>query len=142
MRIVPLLLLAGLACGRPAQTAPGAENPAGVVEGFLAAVKANDLDRMGQLWGLADRGPAADWADAETVHKHLFVIQSRLVHDRFELLPLNESALRNDKPVIRVRLLRSGCEAVVPFTMVRHKGGWLIEQVDLATAGNPAEKCP
>lgn len=143
MKFAPALLLAGLvatACGgRSTAAGPRAENPAAAVEGFLAAVTANDLDAMGQRWG-TDRGPAARWMDRQVLHQRLTVIQSLLVHERFAIEPGNAPSTP-DKPVIHVRLFRHGCQPVVPFTMVQYQGGWLVENVGLEAAGNPARSC-
>jgi hypothetical protein len=144
MKPVPALLLTGLvatACGGrpPASSVPLSQNPAAAVEAFLAAVNANDLASMGQRWG-TDRGPAANWMDREVLHQRLTVIQSLLVHERFAIEPGNAPAAPN-KPVLHVRLFRHGCQPVVPFTMVQHRGGWLVENVALEAAGNPARSC-
>lgn len=51
----------GLACGGNTRAAPPApQTMQETLTGFLGAVKANDLHRMGQLWGSA-RGPAVNW---------------------------------------------------------------------------------
>ena len=140
----PVLLLAGLvamACGggRSSTTMPRPESPTAAVEGFLAAVRANDLASMGQRWG-TDRGPAARWMDREVLHQRLTVIQTLLSHERFALEPGNAPSTP-DKPVLHVRLFRHGCQPVVPITLVRYQGGWLVENVALEAAGNPARSC-
>jgi hypothetical protein len=128
-----------MACGRPASTAPAPSDPAAAVTGFLAAVKANDLAAMGQRWG-TDRGPAAQWMDREVLHQRLTVIQTMLMHERFALEPGNAPSTP-DNPVLHVRLFRQGCQPVVPITLVRYRGGWLVQNVALEAAGNPARSC-
>ena len=43
--------------------------------------------------------------------------------------------------IVRVRLTRKGCQPVVPFTTVQWKKGWLVKNIDLSAAGNPARAC-
>jgi hypothetical protein len=142
MKCHSVVLLAGLAAcgaGQSSGTAPRAESPSAAVEGFLAAVHANDLASLGQHWGTS-RGPAAEWMDREVLHQRLTIIQSLLAHERFTIEPGNAPA-SPDRPVIHVRLRRKGCEPVVPFTLVRYRDGWLVEDVKLEAAGNPARSC-
>jgi hypothetical protein len=140
LRVVMLAALASAACGRAPQ-APLPSDPAATVATFLAAVKANDLAAMGAVWGRGDRGPGPRWEDPETLRKRLVVMQSVLVHDRYEMVAGNDPIADPQRPVLRARLFRNGCEPVVPFTMVRYRDGWLIEAVDLAAAGNPVRRC-
>jgi hypothetical protein len=141
---VPVLLLIGAvaaACGARPSSAPQASDPSAAVADFLAAVRANDLAAMGQHWGTGERGPAARWLNAETLHQRLFVMQSMLAHERYEILADNAPVSADGDRVLRVRLWRKGCEPVVPFTVVRYREGWLVEAVGIEAAGNPARTC-
>jgi len=46
---------------------------------FMAAVKANDLTRMGELWG-TEHGPAAGSMDSDVLRRRITVIQKYLEH--------------------------------------------------------------
>jgi hypothetical protein len=96
---------------------------------------------MGEVWGRGDRGPGPRWEEPETLRKRLVIMQSILAHERYEVLSSNDPMADPTHPVVRVRLVRNGCEPVVPFTLVRYQTGWLVEAVDLAAAGNPARPC-
>ena len=52
------------------------------LEQFMAAVKANDLERLGGLWG-TDRGPAAQWMDRQQLRQRLTVIQKYMEHSGY-----------------------------------------------------------
>jgi hypothetical protein len=144
MRRLPVLLLVlGAACGggsRPQTPQPQSVNAA--LEQFLAAVKANDLTRMGGLWG-TERGPAVEWMKAQELHQRLAVIQKYLDHVGYRIIegPLavpNRSDLRS----YRVDLQRSQCNQAVPIDVVRTRsGGWLVYDVHLEAAGSPAGRC-
>jgi hypothetical protein len=144
MRRLPVLLvLLGAACGRgslPQTPVPQSVNAA--LDQFLAAVKANDLSRMGTLWG-TDRGPAVQWMKSRELRQRLTVIQKYLDHAGYRIIegPLavpNRSDLRS----YRVDLQRSGCNQAVPIDVIHTRsGGWLVYDVHLEAAGTPGGRC-
>jgi len=135
------LILAAAACsGKPPVTPPPAD-PSVTVTQFLAAVQAKDYARMGELWGSAKNGPAVRYMKADELEKRLIVMQSYLAHERYAMEPTSLPGVSADQRVVRVRLMRRGCTPVVPFTVVRYREGWLVYEVDLQAAGNPAKPC-
>jgi hypothetical protein len=133
--------LAGTACGpaQPGGVAP--VDPEATVRQFLNAVKANSLAGMAALWGTS-KGPASQSMNHEEMDKRLTVIKSFLAHDSFEFQPRNMvSATSATQRVLDVRITRKACTPVVPFTVVRWGNGWLVQDIDLAAAGNPARPC-
>jgi hypothetical protein len=132
--------LLGAGCGRPESTiAPTPQDPAVLIEQFMAAVKANDLSTLGNLWGTA-KGPASRTMTRDDLHKRLVIIQSYLVYESYRIVP-GTPATPSGEPVVQVQLRRRGCTPVVPFTLVRYREGWLVSSIDLAAAGNPAIPC-
>lgn len=144
MRRLPVLLvLLGAACGRgPGPQTPVPQSVNAALEQFLAAVKANDLGKMGSLWG-TDRGPASQWMKTEELRQRLTVIQKYLNHAGYRIIegPLavpNRADLRS----YRVDLQRTGCNQAVPIDVVRTRsGGWLVYDVHLEAAGSPGGRC-
>ena len=143
-RLTVLLTLLGAACGRgfggPQTPVPQSVNAA--LEQFLTAVKANDLSRMGALWG-THRGPASQWMKSAELRQRLTVIQKYLDHAGYRIVegPLAVPS-RNDLRTYRVDLQRGGCNQVVPIDVIRTRsGGWLVYDVHLESAGNPAARC-
>ncbi len=147
-RALPRLWLAALctvtvaACGHSSSGYMAPSSPEAAVTAFLDAVHANSLDRMSELWG-SSRGPAREHMDHTTLERRLTVIKIYLRHDRFTILEANAQTLSTspDQRVVRVRLSRDGCTPVVPFTMERYGRGWLVSDIDLTAAGNPAVPC-
>lgn len=135
-----LATLASAACGSRQYPAP--LSPESAVTGFLNAVKAQNLNQMGRLWG-SKKGPAVSYMDRTTLEQRLTVMRIYLEHDSFAIVPPNQSdlALPAGERLVRVRLNRRGCASTVPFTLVRYNGGWLVSNIDLAAAGNPAVGC-
>ncbi len=116
--------------------------PEQAVEMFMAAVKARSFATMGELWGTASDGPVNRTMDADERSKRLAVIQAYLVHETYEILPPDVTQSTTDRSVhFRVRLTRRGCTPTVPFTLARHRQGWLITNIDLGAAGTPTRQC-
>jgi hypothetical protein len=140
-----LLLLVGLAaCGGTAGKSPAAPGPVtsprGTVEQFLQAVADSNLQKMASLWGTA-AGPAAKTNQPPDYQRRIAVIQAYLKNEG--------TAVTGDAPdgspdrhLVQVELRRDLCTKVVPFTVIRLADGtWLVNQVDLEAAGNPARPC-
>ena len=125
--------------GKTAETAP--VNPEAAVRAFLNAVKSNSILGMRDLWG-TERGPAAGYMNSREVEQRLTVIRTFLEHEKFEFDQPNAVDPSNSQQrIVRVRLTRKGCMPVVPFTTVPWKSGWLVKNIDLSAAGNPARAC-
>lgn len=116
-------------------------DPDETLTSFMQAVQANNLERMGQLWGTTG-GPAVDDMDPSELNMRLTVIQRYLMHERYEVTSRGATANPNDSMRrYRVRLTRRGCLLDIPFELVRWGGGWLVGNVDVTQAGNPARSC-
>jgi hypothetical protein len=142
-RLAVLLALGGLGCGSHASPlTPTPQSMNASVSAFLDAVKANDLSRLGTLWG-TERGPAASWMPAEELKKRLTVIQKYLNHDGYRLVegPLPVPGHDNER-TFRVELERGSCNVVVPLDLVEDKNGtWLVEDTHLESLSTPAVGC-
>lgn len=134
--------LAVAACGsRPPRSFTIPVDPEVTVSRFMGAVEANNLVAMAQLWGTAS-GPALEEMDRADLQKRLFVMQTYLAHDEYEVFAVMTGFLVDEKNrAYQIRLTRAGCVHDVPFELVRVDGGWLVSNVDLAQAGNPARSC-
>jgi hypothetical protein len=140
---IPAFILATFGCvGKSAGPGTLPADPVAVVERFLAAVKANDLDAMGDLWG-SSRGPANTWMAADYREKALTVIRATLVYEAYAVDPSGTRPGSSARErVVRVQLRRNNCQPTVPFTTLRVGDGWLVSNIDLAAAGNPRRPCP
>jgi len=137
-----LLVAGGSACGgsRPGTVVPQSMNES--VAQFLAAVKANNQKRMGELWG-TERGPASSTMDAVVLRQRVTVIQKYLDHTGYRIVegPLLVPG-HDDLRAFRVELQRDNCNQVLPIDVVRtHSGGWLVYDVHLESAGSPGGRC-
>jgi hypothetical protein len=143
-RVVVLALAALAACGGSAgksAAAPGpVTSPRGVVEQFLQAVADSNLQKMASLWGTA-AGPAGKTNQPPDYERRIVVMQAYL---RNEGATVTGDAPDGgpDRHMVQVELRRDLCTRTVPFTVIKlASGSWLVNQVDLASAGNPARPC-
>jgi hypothetical protein len=63
----------------------GAADPESAIQGFMTAVKQQDLQAMGALWGDAD-GLARDREDRTTVERRELIMMCWLKHDKYTIL--------------------------------------------------------
>jgi len=153
-RLAVLLVVLGVGCGgrqRPGALIPQTPNEA--LSKFMDAVKANDLTRMGDLWG-SERGPASSYMDRNNLKRQLTTIQIYWNHTGYRIIegplaaqPLNPT-FKNVPSADRLRDFRvdfqrpSGCNQAALLTVVRtNSGGWLVYDVHLETVGNPQARC-
>jgi hypothetical protein len=109
----------------------------------MTAVRDSNLPVMARLWG-GSRGPAAEYMAREELRKRLTVIQVYLQHDAYEIQPSGGLSLTGGggRQGVTVRLLRSGCVATVPFTLIPWSDTWLVNDIDISAIGNPVRTCP
>lgn len=136
-----ILLLAACAGGTPAAApvTPSTASARSAVESFMQAVADSNLSRMASLWGTA-AGPAAKTRQPPDYERRITVMQAYLRNESHRVLPSTPSGGPSDD--LQVEIRRELCTWVVPFTAIRlGDGSWLVNQVDLTRAGNPARPC-
>ena len=135
-----------VACGGRAPSGghePAPQSVNAALTQFMDAVKANNLARMGQLWG-GERGPAASYMNAQELRQRLASIQAYLNHTGYRViegpLPVAGNTAARE---FRIELQRAGgCNVVFPVGLVRaSSGAWYVNDVHLEAVGNPARRC-
>lgn len=132
-------LVAGCATSTTVVPGPAANvAPALVVEQFLRAANANDLDTMGRLFGTRE-GPIVERDSRQQVDDRMFALASVLRHEDYSIE--GEQIVPGRRDVATQLLVRMNFgeerETVVPFTMVFSQDGrWMIEQIDLERITN------
>ncbi len=143
--ILVILSASVISCSKSGTTTqPLPSDPDAAVVSFLSAVRAEDIDAMGRLWG-TDDGPAADWMDGAELERRLTVMRIYLQHEEYAVVAGARDPtvrLRQGERLVSVRITRNGCTPVVPFTVTPYRDGWLVRDVKLEAAGNPARSCP
>jgi hypothetical protein len=134
------LLLAACGGGGSAPQAQPAGSAAGAVRGFMQAVADSNVDKMASLWGTAN-GPASKTRQPPDWQRRIAIIQAYLRNDSFRITSDVPDPDENRRAQL-VELKRQTCTWSVPFVSVKARDGtWLITQIDLAAAGNPARPC-
>jgi hypothetical protein len=119
--------------------APSNDSARGVVESFMQAVADSNLSRMATLWGTT-AGPASKTNQPADHERRVAIMQAYLRNESHRLLPSTPTGESSE--VVPVEIRRSLCTWVIPVTAVRLSDrSWLVNQVDLTKAGNPARPC-
>jgi hypothetical protein len=130
-----LLLLLAAACRQPTSAAPTATptggalaTPRAAVEAFLQAVRTEDLQAMGAVWGTAE-GPAREQMDRDTMEKREVVMMCYFRHDAFRIVGETPAASARN---LVVELKRGKEQRTTTFTVIpARRGGWFVQKVDI-----------
>lgn len=122
------------ACGSVQTPSPaatdltGAPTPRGSVERFLAAIRAQDLQAMGVVWGTKE-GPVKDIPRQELEQREMIMARC-LEHDSASFL--EDSPGTEGDRLIRFTLFRGTLTRTTTFTVVPGpQSRWYVEQINL-----------
>ena len=105
----------------------------------MQAVADSNLAKMASLWGTSS-GPAAKTRQPPDWERRVAIMRAYLRNDGFRLT--SEVPESTERRALQVEIRRQTCTWSVPFVAVRTSdGSWLVNQVDLTKAGNPARPC-
>jgi hypothetical protein len=106
----------------------------------MQAVADSNVVKMANLWGTAS-GPAAKTNQPPDWQRRIGIMQAYLRNDSFRVTSDVPEA-NPDRRGLLVEIKRSTCTWTVPFTAIKIRdGSWIVTQLDLAAAGNPARPC-
>ena len=114
--------------------------PSLVLEQFLRAAntQAAGLETMARLFGTKEGSAFAKWPRTEW-EPRMFAIARELKHQDFEVLSeqlVPGRSTEATKLIVRIKI--NDVSHNVPFTFVRYKQGWLIEQIGLEVITRPS----
>ena len=134
-----VLLLAACGGGSAPQAQP-ANSASDAVRGFMQAVADSNVVKMANLWGTAS-GPAAKTNQPHDWQRRIAIMQAYLRNDSFRITSDVPETDENRRGLL-VEIKRQTCTWTVPFTAIKTRdGSWIVTQLDLAAAGNPARPC-
>ncbi len=128
-----LLLGAVAACARPQPAGPPAPaSPEATVDQFVAAVNADDLRRMAQLFG-DEKGPVSETMhNAQMREQRMAILQRLLLADSVRVTGSEPVPGEPRKRLLHLALFRSDVPRAVPVTCYQQdSGGWLVAKIDL-----------
>jgi hypothetical protein len=128
-----------LACGGRTAPVEPVHSAAGAVQGFMQAVADSDLAKMATLWGTAN-GPASKTHQPPDYQRRIAIMRAYLQNQSYRVTSdLPESP---DRRNLQVEIKRETCTWSVPFLAIKTRdGSWVVNQIDLTAAGNPARPC-
>jgi hypothetical protein len=134
-------LLAGCGGGSTAATNVAPTNSAkGAVQSFLEAVADSNLTQMANFWGTA-AGPAGRTRQPPDYERRIAIMQAYLRNESHRIVSDTPEA-GGTRHALQVEIRRQLCAWTVPFTAIKlGDGNWIVSQVDLTAAGNPARGC-
>jgi hypothetical protein len=114
----------------------------GAVQSFMQAVADSNVQTMASLWGTVN-GPASKTNQPPDWQRRVAIMQAYLRNQSFRITSDQpETGPGPDRRALQVEIKRDTCTWSVPFVAVKtREGAWLVTQVDLAAAGNPARPC-
>jgi len=117
-----------------------ANSASSAVTAFLQAVSDSNLSKMAALWGTT-AGPSARTRQPPDYERRVAVMQAYLRHDDSRIVSDTPEAIPT-RHTVQAELRRSACTWSVPFVVIQlSNGGWIVNSVDLVTAGNPSRPC-
>lgn len=142
LRYIPcLLVLAGCAGGSSGSGAAVVNrSPETTVGAFLAAARDTNLTLMANYWG-GSSGPAAISKQPPDYEKRIRVMQKYLTSDSAKLVTLGSVDGQPDQVMVTMRLFVGKCRNTVPFIVAKWKDQYLVNNVDVTSAGNPGRPC-
>jgi hypothetical protein len=135
------ILLAACGGGSGGAAAVHPANPASAaVQNFMKAVADSNLAAMSGLWGTS-KGPASRTHQPGDYERRISVMRSYLSHDDFRILG-DAPEGSEGRHTVQVQIRRSACTWTIPFLVIQLADGtWIVNQLDLTGAGNPARAC-
>jgi hypothetical protein len=133
------------ACGggsAPSTVSPSTSSARGAVDAFMQAVADSNLARMSELWGTS-AGPAARTRQPADWERRVAVMQAYLQNESHRIVSDGPATPAVEgRRSVQVEIRRQLCTWSVPFTAIKlGDGSWIVNQVDLTAAGNPARPC-
>jgi hypothetical protein len=106
----------------------------------MQAVADSNVEIMASLWGTVN-GPASKTKQPPDWQRRVAIMQAYLRNQAFRITS-DQPEAGPDRRALQVEIKRDTCTWSVPFVAVKtREGAWLVTQVDLAAAGNPARPC-
>ena len=118
------------------KAAGGALTAKSAVEGFLTAVKNQDLQAMSMIWG-NERGLAREQFSREELEKRLVIMQCSLNHDTWSYASGLDGTTRANEQDLRIELKLKNLKEQTMVTTVRGPGArWYVKNIDLTKLGD------
>ncbi|HEX5003910.1 MAG TPA: hypothetical protein VFV65_01255 [Gemmatimonadales bacterium] len=141
LRFLSFLLVTAACAGGAGTSDPMANrSPETTVRAFLSAARDTNLTLMANYWG-GSAGPAAVSKKPDDYEKRIRIMQKYLMNDSAKVANLGTVDGHPDQVLVTMRLFLGKCQNSVPFIVGKWKSQYLVQNVDVTSAGNPARPC-
>ncbi len=138
--LVLAVVVAACGGGSAPSTVTPTNSARGAVDAFMQAVADSNLTEMATLWGTS-AGPASKTRQPADWERRITIMQAYLQNESHRVVS-DAPAGSESRRAVQVEIRRQLCTWMVPFTTIRlGDGNWIVNQVDLTAAGNPARPC-
>ena len=138
--IAACTILAGCGGGAKGPSVAAVGSSVQAAQEFMRAAKDSNLTRMAELWGTS-RGSAGATHNPPDYERRVVVLQAYLHGDSARVVSDVATPGDASRRRLLVSLFRGTCTTQIAMVTILSKSGWIINQVDLTTAGNPAQPC-
>jgi hypothetical protein len=133
-------VLAGCGGGSTPATVAPSNSAKGAVESFMQAVADSNLTQMANFWG-STGGPSARTRQPPDYERRIAIMHAYLRNESHRIVSDTPEA-GGTRHALQVEIRRQLCSWLVPFTAIKlGDGTWIVSQVDVTAAGNPARPC-
>jgi hypothetical protein len=133
-------VLAGCGGGSGPATVAPSNSAKGAVESFMQAVADSNLTQMANFWG-SSGGPAARTKQPPDYERRIAIMHAYLRNESHRIVSDTPQG-DGTRHALQVEIRRQLCSWLVPFTAIKlGDGTWIVSQVDVTAAGNPAQPC-
>lgn len=134
------VVLAGCGGGAAPSTVAPTNSAKGAVESFMQAVADSSYTGMANFWG-SSAGPSARTRQPPDYERRIAIMHAYLRNESHRIVSDTPDA-GGARHALQVEIRRQLCSWIVPFTAIKlGDGTWIVSQVDLTAAGNPAQGC-
>jgi hypothetical protein len=140
--LVLAVIVAACGGGSAPSTVKPTNSARDAVDAFMQAVADSNLTDMANLWGTS-AGPAAKTRQPADWERRVAIMQAYLQNESHRVVSDGPATPGGEgRRAVQVELRRQLCTWIVPFTAIKlGDGTWIVNQVDLTAAGNPARPC-
>jgi len=118
----------------------GAADARAALDGFLGAIRSQDLQAMSRLWG-GERGLARDRLSRDDLEKRELLIMCHMAHDSYDVV--DEHSERDGSLTFVVRLKRGRDQRQTRYKMYRSDARrWYVEDADMGPVSDFCQRVP
>jgi hypothetical protein len=118
----------------------GASQARAALDGFLGAIRSQDLQAMSRLWG-GEKGLARDRLSRDELEKRELIIMCHMAHDSYDVVTEHPESDRRRTFVVRLKRGRDSRQTTFK-TFRSGANRWYVEDADVAAVADFCQNMP